>query len=111
MGQPPQDRVLPTPLLLPPIPKSDALVLGTDGSLHVIDPSSGAVTARIPVIDEWEEPVEWQQPRPTLAIQGHTAYVTDPDNSSIHAVDLESGDVLESAKLPHVPNELTDASH
>jgi hypothetical protein len=49
--------------------------------------------------------------RPTLAVQGHTAYVTDPGSSSIHAIDLESGDVLESAKLPHVPNELTDAGH
>ena len=87
----------------------EALVLGTDGSLHVIGPASGAVTASIPVIDEWEEPVEWQQPRPTLAVQGHTAYVTDPGSSSIHAVDLESGDVIESAELPHVPNELTGA--
>ena len=38
----------------------EALVLGTDGQVHVIDPESAKVTKSIPVIDEWEEPIEWQ---------------------------------------------------
>ncbi|GAA1792605.1 zinc metallochaperone AztD [Agromyces lapidis] len=87
-------------------PHGEALVLGTDGAIHVIDPVSGTVSKRISVIDEWSEPVDWQQPRPALEVRGHVAYVTDPSDSSVHAVELESGEVTASAVLDHVPNEL-----
>ncbi|MBT2533517.1 hypothetical protein J7E83_15600 [Arthrobacter sp. ISL-48] len=88
-------------------PAGEALVLGTDGSLHVIDPLTGAVAGSIPVVPAWEEPEVWQDPRPTLFVQGSTAYVTEPATSTIHAVDLKSGRVIKSAGLDHVPNELT----
>ncbi|MFF2387486.1 zinc metallochaperone AztD [Agromyces sp. NPDC058104] len=87
-------------------PHGEALVLGTDGAVHVIDPVSGAVTARIPVIDEWSEPLDWQQPRPALEVRGHVAYVTDPSDSSVRALDLESGEIMASVVLDHVPSEL-----
>ncbi|MGO1526170.1 MAG: zinc metallochaperone AztD [Corynebacterium variabile] len=88
-------------------PAGEALVLGTDGKLHVLDPESGEETAAWDVIDEWEEPIEWQDARPTLFVQDDRAYVSDPDTKELHVVDLKSGKVLTSAELPEAPNELT----
>ncbi|UXM91669.1 zinc metallochaperone AztD [Paenarthrobacter sp. JL.01a] len=88
-------------------PAGEALVLGTDGGLRVIDPLTGAVTATIPVVAPWEESATWQDPRPTLFVQGSTAYVTEPASQSLHAVDLKAGKVSKSAKLEHTANELT----
>lgn len=87
-------------------PHGEALVLGTDGALHVIDPETGDVVERITVLDPWTEPDEWQSPRPALTVEGHTAYVTDPANDELHAVDLESGGIR-TATLPHTPNEIS----
>ena len=88
-------------------PAGEALVLGTDGGLRVIDPLSGAIKSTIPVVAPWEESATWQDPRPTLFVQGSTAYVTEPATQSLHAVDLKAGKVAKSAKLEHAPNELT----
>lgn len=88
----------------------EALVLGTDGALHVIDPESGTVMRSIPVIDAWEESETWQDPRPTLYVQDGSAYITDPATSMIHAVDIETGEIWNSVELTVVPNELTGAS-
>lgn len=87
-------------------PHGEALVLGTDGAIHVIDPVSGAVTARIPVVAEWTEPLDWQQPRPMLRVDGHRAYVTDPAEDAIHLVDLDAAEIVTTAELPHTPDEL-----
>ena len=88
-------------------PAGEALVLGTDGRLHVIDPETGAVQHRIPVTPAWTEPEVWQAARPTLYVDGATAYVSDPGARKIHAVDLAAGQVAKTADLPAVPNELT----
>ncbi|MEW2354758.1 zinc metallochaperone AztD [Spirillospora sp. NPDC029432] len=88
-------------------PHGEALVLGTDGAVHVIDPETGKVTRRIEVLGEWSEPLEWQQARPALHVRDHTAYVTDPAARKVHAVDIESGKVTLTATLPQAPNELT----
>ncbi|WP_312863033.1 zinc metallochaperone AztD [Spinactinospora alkalitolerans] len=88
-------------------PHGEALVLGTDGRIHVIDPGSAEVERTVPVLDEWEEPLEWQQPRPTIFVRGDTAYVTDPGANELHAVDIESGEETATAELPGTPNELT----
>ena len=85
----------------------EALVLGTDGALHVIDPVSGALVRSIPVIEPWEEPVEWQDPRPTLTVLAGSAYVTDPATGTVHGVDIPTGEVWVSAELTVTPNELT----
>lgn len=87
-------------------PRGEALVLGTDGAIHVIDPVSGTVANRIPVIDEWSEPLDWQQPRPALEVRGHVAYVTDPSESSVNAVDLDTGEITATVVLDDVPSEL-----
>lgn len=88
-------------------PHGEALVLGTDGALHVIDPERGEVTGKIEIMGEWREPLEWQQPRPTLHVRDHTAYVTDPGSKTLYAIDIESGKVETKAELPQTPNELT----
>ncbi|QFG20592.1 zinc metallochaperone AztD [Actinomadura sp. WMMB 499] len=90
-------------------PHGEALVLGTDGAIHVIDPESAEVTKRIEVVGEWREPLEWQQARPTLYVRDRTAYVTDPGSRTLHAVDIESGEVKTEARTPRPTNELTGA--
>lgn len=87
-------------------PDGEALVLGTDGRLHVIDPVSGRVTDRIEVVEPWREPMDWQQARPALHVADGTAYVTEPATDSVHVVDLDAGTVSETIDLPHTPVEL-----
>ncbi|RJK96153.1 zinc metallochaperone AztD [Vallicoccus soli] len=88
----------------------EALVLGTDGALHVIDPASGRVERSVPVVAPWEEPVEWQEPRPALRVLDGTAYVTEPATRQVHAVDVATGEVWKSADVGVVPNELAAVS-
>ncbi|OZC50712.1 hypothetical protein CH267_21870 [Rhodococcus sp. 06-621-2] len=88
-------------------PAGEAIVLGTDGALHVIDVNSKSVTQTIPVVDAWEEPVKWQEPRPALFVHEGTAFVSDPAKNSVHAVDLTTGEVTQTGELAHTPNELT----
>ncbi|MFG3405659.1 zinc metallochaperone AztD [Streptomyces sp. NPDC048142] len=88
-------------------PHGEALVLGTDGSIHVIDPDAGKVTKKIAVLDTWQEPLDWQQPRPTLFVRDHTAYVSGPSAKKLVAIDIESGEQLASTELPKAPNELS----
>ncbi|MFC8422799.1 zinc metallochaperone AztD [Streptomyces sp. NPDC057236] len=88
-------------------PHGEALVLGTNGTLHVIDPGTGKVEKEIPVVDAWQEPLDWQQPRPTLFVRDHTAYVSEPGKRGLHAVDIETGEKLASVTLPKGTNELS----
>lgn len=89
-------------------PGGEALVLGTDGALHVVDPESGEVVRKVQVLSPWTEPVDWQEPRPTLTVRDETAYVTDPATNSLHAVQLGSGEIR-TAGLPRTPNEVSGA--
>ncbi|MFJ9162419.1 zinc metallochaperone AztD [Streptomyces griseoviridis] len=88
-------------------PHGEALVLGTDGALHVIDPDTGEVERKIPAVGEWREPLDWQQARPTLFVRGHIAYVSEPGKKALHAVDLETGKKIASVTLPKSTNELS----
>ena len=88
-------------------PHGEALVLGTDGALHVIDPNTKTVSRTVDVLDPWTEPDQWQSPRPALYVQDHTAYVTDPANKKIHTIDLDTWAVSGQADLPETPNEIT----
>ncbi|MCK0117519.1 hypothetical protein MWU57_10800 [Isoptericola sp. S6320L] len=87
----------------------EALVLTTDGDLQVIDPETAEITASIPVLDEWEEPMEWQEPRPAVLTLDGSVYVTDPANDAIHAVDLVEGEVWATGELGVTPNEIAGA--
>ncbi|MFD6284783.1 zinc metallochaperone AztD [Streptomyces sp. NPDC060205] len=88
-------------------PEGEALVLGTDGAVHVIDPASGKTEKKISVVGTWQEPLDWQQPRPTLFVRGGTAYVSDPNKKAVHAIDLETGKEITSVTLPRSTNELS----
>lgn len=88
-------------------PNGEALVLGTNGALHVIDPETGKVDKKIPVVGEWQEPLDWQQPRPTLFVRDDTAYVSEPGTRQLHAIDIESGKKVTSVTLPKSTNELS----
>lgn len=87
-------------------PDGDGLVLGTDGALHVVDAERGRVSASVPVVDAWEEPIEWQEARPALRVAGDTAYVTEPATSELHVVDLTTMRTTATHALPVVPDEL-----
>jgi outer membrane protein assembly factor BamB len=87
--------------------QGEGLVLGTDGRIHVIDPVAGAVSRTIPVLDAWQEPLEWQQPRPALFVRQGTAYVTDPGKKQIHAIDIATGSKKVTGSVPRTPNELS----
>jgi hypothetical protein len=91
-------------------PAAEALLIGTDGSLHWIDPATGGITKSLPVVDPGEGPAEWQAPHPAVKIAGDIAYVTDPADSELVAVDLTTGEIVQTVKLPHVPNEIAAVS-
>ncbi|MCQ4195883.1 hypothetical protein M4J08_006623 [Streptomyces parvulus] len=88
-------------------PHGEALVLGTNGVLHVIDPETGKVERKIDAVGDWTEPLDWQQPRPTLFVRDHTAYVSDPGKRRLHSFDLDSGERVTSVTLPKGTNELS----
>ncbi|WP_176458517.1 MULTISPECIES: zinc metallochaperone AztD [unclassified Rhodococcus (in: high G+C Gram-positive bacteria)] len=82
-----------------------AYIIGSDGAVHVFDPTTKTFTASYPVIDAWEGPAKYQDAHPGISIAGDTAYVTEPAGNSIHAVDLSTGNVTESKQLDVTPNE------
>lgn len=84
----------------------EALALGTDGTLRVIDPATGDVVRSIDGIDAWEAPEDWQTAHPALTVLEGMAYVTDPATGSIHAVDYAGGEVWKSADLDIEMNEI-----
>ncbi|PYY47766.1 hypothetical protein DEJ03_03485 [Curtobacterium sp. MCLR17_043] len=91
-------------------PGDEAVVLGDDGALHTFDETTGEQLESYPVIDAWEGPAEWQDAHPALKVEGDVAYVTDPAERKVHAVDLTTGKVIASSdELPGVPNEIAVA--
>jgi outer membrane protein assembly factor BamB len=91
-------------------PGDEAVVLGSDGALHTFDETTGERLDSFPVIDAWEGPAEWQDAHPALEVAGDVAYVTDPAEQRVHAVDLTTGKVVASSdELPGVPNEIAVA--
>jgi len=72
-------------------PAGEAVILGTDGALHVFDPVTAERVGHFKVIDAWTEPDEWQSPMPNLHVQEGTAYITDPNTRRLLAVNLGDG--------------------
>ena len=85
----------------------EAVILGTDGALHVFDPSTAQRVAHFEAIDAWTEPDEWQSPMPNLHVQDGVAYVSDPQQRRLVAIDLGNGATLAETELPHPTVELT----
>lgn len=88
----------------------EALVLGTDGALRVIDPTTGDAVHTVDIIDSWEVPEEWQSPHPALMVLEGMAYVTEPATGEIHAVDYVAGEVWKSAEVGVEMNEIAGAT-
>lgn len=88
-------------------PAGEALVLGTDGKLHVIDPETAELVRSIDVVEPWSESTEWKDPRPTLYVHGGIAYVTEPAAKRVVAVDLGTGSIHAETTLPHETDELS----
>jgi hypothetical protein len=92
-------------------PDDMAYLLGTDGAIHVMDPATGELGESYPVVDPWEGPEEWQNPHPAMIVDGDTAFVADPAERVVHAVDLTSGEVTASSEaMPAEPNEMAAAT-
>ncbi len=87
-------------------PQDDAVILGSDGALHLLDVATGEITASYPAIAPWQSPAEWQDAHPALAVLDGVAYVTDAANGTIVAVDLATGEIIAEAELPGTPNEV-----
>ncbi|GGC61934.1 hypothetical protein IEU95_12930 [Hoyosella rhizosphaerae] len=85
----------------------NALVLGVDGAIHVIDVSSGEVTTSFPVIDPWTAPESWRDPRPNLYVLDSVAYVTDTASDRVIAVNLTSGDTIATTEISATPQSIT----
>ncbi len=90
-------------------PGENAYILGTDGSIHVLDPATGKLTDSYPVIEAWEGPKDWQEPHPAMTVNGSTAYIADPATKRVLAVDLETGKQTASVELKTEPNEMAVA--
>ncbi|MDJ1114646.1 zinc metallochaperone AztD [Microbacterium dauci] len=87
-------------------PAGEAVMIATDGNLHTIDPATGEITDSLQVVDPWEGPTEWQDPHPAVKVFGDIAYVTDPADSELVAVDLTTGEIVGAVQLDEVPNEI-----
>jgi hypothetical protein len=86
----------------------DLVVLTTDGTLHVIDPADGDVEATVEgVLEPFEIPEDWREPRPTIVVAGHTAFVADPATSTVIPVDLEHQEVESTFALDAIPTSIT----
>ncbi|MDN4473842.1 hypothetical protein [Demequina zhanjiangensis] len=81
------------------------LVLGTDGTLRVLD-ETGAVTAEIPVVDAWDIPEEWQTAHPAVEVLAGMAYVTEPATGEVHIVDYVGGEIWKSVEVGVQMNEI-----
>lgn len=82
----------------------DLVVLTTDGTLYVVDPADGDVESSVlEVLAPFEIPEDWQEPRPTITVVGHTAFVADPATSTVTPVDLEDGLAGDPVEIDGVP--------
>lgn len=88
-------------------PNGEAVLLGTDGAIHVFDVHTGAEIRSVPAIGAWTEPDEWQSPMPNMVVQNGVAYVSDPSAKTITAFDLADGKRKDQAQLPQTTIELT----
>lgn len=81
----------------------------TNQILYVFDPVTGNEPKTIEVTEEWTEPEDWQDPRPTPFTRADVVYVSNPATRQIHLVDLDMGAVVASATLDQESSELSGA--
>ncbi|WP_062381633.1 hypothetical protein [Demequina pelophila] len=90
--------------------KGEALVLGTDGALRVLDENTGEVLRTIDVTAAWDVPEAWQTPHPALTVLAGMAYVTEPSTGTVHIVDYVGGAVWKSVEVGVEMNEMVGVS-
>lgn len=88
-------------------PRGEAVILGTDGALHVFDTVTAQRVSRVAAIGAWTEPDEWQSPMPNLHVQNGIAYVTDPQARRLVAINLADGSMVAETSLDEPTIELT----
>ena len=86
-----------------------AVVVGTDGNLHVVDLATGKVRT-VKATKAWTKPKEFLDPRPQLALVGDRAWVTDPMSKQIIVVDLTTGKKVTSAEVDGQPDQIVVAN-
>ncbi|MDY3126665.1 MAG: hypothetical protein SOW59_00835 [Corynebacterium sp.] len=91
-------------------PEGALLLLTTDGKLRFWT-EDGQELGSVDVVPAWEEPTEWQEPRPAIWVDGDLAFVTEPGTNEIHTIDLSQisagkAEVIKTATLPETPNEI-----
>lgn len=81
----------------------EAIVLGADGAIRIIDPETGDISSTIPSIDAFSVDADDNAPRPTLVVMEHLAFVTDVTESRVIAIDIYEGTFLAEVALPSEP--------
>ena len=102
----PVERSL-TPVALPAAPAgmrfaedgTVLLVLTLDGTLHALEPSTGAVLGSVAVLEAWQQGT----PRPSFTHLGDHAFVVDPSHRAVWVVDLDHLEVETHFDLPFAP--------
>ena len=84
-------------------PEGEALILGTDGMLRVLDPESGTIIGEVSVVPAWELPEKWDDPRPSIAVLDDRVWVADPRTSRLTVVDIDTREVLEEQEIDVQP--------
>ena len=69
-------------------PQAEALMLGTDGKLHVFDPVTGDLVKSIDVTGAVDRARRLAAARPAVFTREDSVYVSDPATKQIHLVDL-----------------------
>lgn len=88
-------------------PRGEAIILATDGALHIFDAQTARRIAHIGVIAPWREPDDWHEPMPNLHVQDGIAYVSDPYARRLVAVDLAGGAAVAETTLARPVIEMT----
>lgn len=87
-------------------PHGEIVVLTIDGTLRVIDPTTGAASTTVPAVEAFELPEGHGGVKPTIAVVDHTVFVADPASSTVVPVDLETATVGTPIELDAAPSDL-----
>lgn len=73
-----------------PIRAKFTYVITEDGQLHQVDIVKGAIANSLKVTDPYSMDGHWNDPRPRIAVADDKIVVTDPLNSKLHLISVDS---------------------
>lgn len=76
--------------VLDPIRVKFAYVFTEDGKLHALDVLSGELVRSVQVTEPYSKDGHWRDPRPRLAVMGDMIAVTDPRESLVRLLDIDT---------------------